>query len=67
MKPKKVLAIKRRLTRLICSLKDPHTEQNFSETIQIKGLEITETGKVTLAVLPQSPHCPVGLVALLDL
>ena len=44
MKPKKILAIKRRLTRLIGAWKDPHTEQNLSETNQIQGLEVTENG-----------------------
>jgi metal-sulfur cluster biosynthetic enzyme len=67
MKPKKILAIKRRLTRLIGSWKDPHTEQNLSETSQIQGLEVTENGKVNIAVVPERPHCPCCLFDLRDL
>ncbi len=67
MKPKKLMAIKRRLTRLIAAWKDPHTEQNLSETNQIQGLEVTENGGVNIAVTPERPHCPCCLFDLRDL
>lgn len=67
MKPKKIQAIQRRLSRVLGAWKDPHTEVALSDSNQIKGIEVTEEGQINLAIVPERPHCPCCLFDLRDL
>jgi hypothetical protein len=42
-------------------------ERPAYRTSQIQGLEVTENGKVNIAVVPERPHCPCCLFDLRDL
>ena len=67
MKPRKLLSIQRRLTRLFRTWRDPHAEHPLSETDQIRGVEVSDEGIVQIVMVPERPHCPCCLYDLKDL
>ncbi|MBT3772405.1 MAG: hypothetical protein HOE92_01475 [Euryarchaeota archaeon] len=59
--------LQRQVAEVFANWQDPHGRGSLNENGDLKGIEISESGQIRMAINPAHPHCPCCLIDFRDL